>query len=145
MQETTTARHGRVPWVIVGLVSPLFVTVIVLSAMNGSFRQLFVFIALSMIVGYTGVGALLASREPANPIGWIMMTMGIGFIFSGLSSEWVVYTYLTNPGGLPFREAIVWINGWAVLLTFGPAPLFLAYFPTGTVPSPRWRFLPPAC
>ena len=58
-----------------------------ISILNDGFFEPFTILAVGMIVGYAGVGALVASREPANPIGWIMMAMGLGFLATGLATR----------------------------------------------------------
>ena len=142
MAEMPVPRRSAAPWVVVGISVPLFVLTIVLTALNGSFQDAFIFVAIVMIVGYTGVGAVLASREPGNRIGWIMITMGLGFLLTGFTDEYLTYAFVTAPGSLPLISLAAWLTNWSFILTFGPALLLLALFPTGQVPSPRWRFLP---
>src|SRR5947209_3489963 len=93
-----------------------------------------------VLVAFATVGALIASRRPRNPIGWIFC---LGTLLSALGNftlEYAVYTLITVPGSLP---AGAWIGvfagwargiGWFLLLTFA-----LLLFPNGHLPSPRWR------
>ena len=142
MAEPPDRRRSRVPWILLAVAAPVFVATVVISILNDGFFEPFTILAVGMIVGYAGVGALVASREPANPIGWIMMVMGLGFLATGLSDEAVTFTYVTDPGSLPFGSLWAWMTNWTYLVALGPAPLLIAVFPTGVVLSQRWRFLP---
>jgi hypothetical protein len=64
-------NRRRLPWVLWGVAMLLLVGTVLLSALNGSFGTdtWFIPLAVTMILGYTTVGALLASRNPRNPIG----------------------------------------------------------------------------
>jgi len=139
-------RRARLPWVLWTVAIVLLVmSTLALSARNGSIAEdpLFLTIAVLMVLGYDTVGALVASRNPSNPIGWLMMIVPLGFLASGLATEYAKYAYLTVPGGLPFRVAAAWISGWVGVVTVTPIPIILTLFPNGRVPSRRWRFLPP--
>ena len=84
--------------------------------------------------GYAAVGALVASREPANAVGWLLLAIALTFGLSDLS-----YAYARDPG-LPGAVAAAWFAGWIYF-----TPIYLAttmlplMFPTGRLPSPRWR------
>lgn len=91
---------------------------------------------------FAAVGAVVAARQPRNPVGWIFMVVGLtptaGF-FTGAYAG----TSLQTPGGLPAGTFVEWVSSWAwfpgigLLATFG----FLL-FPNGKLPSRRWRLLP---
>ena len=139
-------RRARLPWVLWTVAIVLLVmSTLALSTRNGSIAEdpLFLTIAVLMVLGYDTVGALVASRNPSNPIGWLMMIVPLGFLASGLATEYAKYAYLTVPGGLPFRVVAAWISGWVGVVTVTPIPIILTLFPNGRVPSRRWRFLPP--
>jgi signal transduction histidine kinase len=131
----------RAPWVLLAAGAAMAGAVIWISLLNGSFSEdgPFIAIALVSMTGWATVGAILASRNPANAIGWLMMTFGIGFAFAGLVSEWTTYAYVTNPGGLPFRAALLSLSNWSFLAVIITIPITLVLYPTGHVRSPRWR------
>ncbi|HEV8057965.1 MAG TPA: sensor histidine kinase [Actinomycetota bacterium] len=131
---------------ILGLTIVLLGATLTLSDLNHSFTSdaYFIVIAVVMMIGYVTVGAFVASRLPDSPLGWLLMTTGFAFLLAAASEEYATYTLLTSPGGLPFGQVAVWLNNWIFLLAVAPIPLFLALFPTGTVPSNRWRWLPRA-
>ena len=137
-------RRNRVPWVVVGLTVVLLGATLTLSILNDSVGSdaYFITIAILMMIGYVTVGAFVASRLPNNPLGWLLMTTGFAFLLAAGAEEYATYTLYTSPGALPFGQVAVWLNNWIFLVAVGPVPLFLALFPTGTVPSPRWRWLP---
>jgi hypothetical protein len=87
------------------------------------------------------VGALIASRRPSNPIGWICLAVGLLWMLNLLASSYVVYGLrVADPGSVPYPAAIgsmaEWLGPTAVLL-FGTYLLLL--FPDGKLPSSRWR------
>jgi len=130
----------RTPWFLAAGGLVLAVPTLALSVRNGSLSEdPFIIVALAMMTGWTAVGALLASRNPSNPIGWLMMTFGLGFLVSGMMEELSVYGFETNPGGVPLRTLWPWIANWSFIAILTPIPLLLILYPTGAVPSERWR------
>ena len=134
------------PWLLWALVMATLVVTLVLAGLNGTFRNdtIFIPIAVLMMVGYSTVGALLASRLRGNPIGWLMMIPGIGFLAAAFTSEYVTWAIRTSPGAHPLVEPAIAVNNTVFIVAVAPLPLLLLIFPTGRVPSPRWRWLPPA-
>ena len=133
----------RAPWLLLALGVLLAVGAVWLTALNGTFYQegAFIFLALLIVAGWATVGSLLASRNPSNPIGWLMLVFGIGFLALALTDEWATYAYETNPGGLPLRSFMLWLSGWAYVALLTPVPLILLLYPDGHVRSPRWRWV----
>jgi hypothetical protein len=87
------------------------------------------------------VGALIASRRPSNPIGWICLAVGLLWMLNLLTSSYVVYGLrVAVLGSVPYPAAIgslaEWLGPTAVLL-FGTYLILL--FPDGKLPSSRWR------
>ena len=122
----------------------LLSTALLLATLNGTFsRDPSTILSVVMVGTYVAVGALLASRVPQNPIGWLFLVVGIGVLLGGAASEYAVYALRTHPGKLPLGTAAAWITNWA----FTPAtlvPVILILFPTGRVPSRGWRWAPGA-
>ncbi|MCI0633057.1 MAG: sensor histidine kinase [Actinobacteria bacterium] len=142
----TGAVRTRAPWFLWGVAMLLLAGILALSAVNDTFSvdAPFIPLAVTMILGYSTVGALLASRNPGNPIGWLMMTIGGAFVIGGFATEYVHYTYVTNPGSLPGGLFAAWVINWIYAVMMSCLPHLGLLFPTGRVPSPRWRWLVPS-
>ncbi len=88
------------------------------------------------------VGAVVASRQPRNPIGWIFgviaFFLGVLILFSHV--YWSVVLGQAEPS--VGATVIAWIATWIwippMLLAMTLLPL---YFPTGRPPTPRWRWV----
>ena len=99
-----------------------------------------VIVATLAFVGYSVFGALLVSRHPGNPIGWLFCFAGLGAGVGGLATEYAIEALLANPGSLPAGEAMAWLGSWPwILFVPVPATVGLLLFPTGRPVSPRWR------
>jgi hypothetical protein len=86
------------------------------------------------------VGAVLASRRPAHPVGWLLLAIGVSVILLGLADAYAAYGLLARPGSLGgARWAAIYVEvSWVVLSTLLGFVLLLT--PTGSLPSPRWRW-----
>jgi signal transduction histidine kinase len=133
----------RAPWFLLGAAGALFAFAFPLGLVNGSIQSdpLFSSVAIVMMLGYTTVGALIASRRAGGPIGWLFMAVGLGFVLSVSTSEYAIYAY-RHPGELPLGLFAAWMNNWLFIPTITPLIVVLVVFPTGRVLSGRWRFLP---
>ena len=86
------------------------------------------------------VGSLIASRQPRNPVGWLIIGHALCFTLGEFGRQYAIYGVLTNPGSLPFAGAMAspaywaWFPGLLLMLAFLPL-----YFPNGRLLSPRWR------
>src|SRR5215204_5555385 len=52
-------------------------------------------------VSATTVGAVLASRRPRHPVGWLLLAAGLCLNASGVASAYADYGLLARPGALP--------------------------------------------
>jgi len=85
------------------------------------------------------VGALLASRRPRNPIGWILLADGFLWMLIVLIDYYGDYG-LASPGSLPFPVAVAALSQWFWVPTVGLLGIYLLLlFPDGRLPSRRWR------
>ena len=87
------------------------------------------------------VGALVASRRPENPVGWLLCLSGVFVSMSTFISMYAVYALLAREGSLPAGEASAWIAAWILPIIIGLQISYLLLFPTGRLPGRRWRWL----
>jgi hypothetical protein len=93
----------------------------------------------TIAVGYSVIGAIIASRLPSHPIGWICCVVGFTGAVEHLSGEYAVYALLAHPDTLIGGKAMLWLQGWFWILMFGLIVFLLLLFPNGRLPSRRWR------
>jgi len=125
-----SARSVRwLAWSLFGLCIACQVTTLALviwgSAPND---QLFILIT----IGYAVVGLLVALREPANAIGWLLL---VGAASLGLEETGIAYVVAAEG---PAEPLAAWLAVQLVWLYVGIVLLPLLY-PTGRLPTPRWR------
>jgi hypothetical protein len=91
------------------------------------------------VLAFPIVGALIASRRPHNPIGWICLADGFLWMFLAIIDLYGVYG-LAKPGSVPFPVVIYALGQWLWVPTVGLLAIYLALlFPDGRLPSRRWR------
>src|SRR5215204_5471858 len=92
-------------------------------------------------LAYPMVGALIASRLPTNPIGWIFC--GVGLLYTGqrFTIAYADYALLENPA-FPGGEVMAWFSTLVAYKGTVLAGVFLMLlFPDGHLLSPRWRIV----
>src|SRR5919112_568844 len=90
-------------------------------------------------IGYSVIGAIIASRLPNHPIGWLCCAIGLIAAVDHFGGEYSLYALLALPHSLPGGEAMLWLQGWFWMLFIGLIVFLLLLFPTGRLPSSRWR------
>ena len=92
-------------------------------------------------VFYPTVGAIVASRRPENPVGWLLCLYGLAISISYFCAEYAIYALLAEPNSLPAGEAMAWIVSWVLPIIIGLSAFLYLLFPTGRLPSRRWRWV----
>ena len=91
------------------------------------------------ILAFPLVGAMIASRRPQNPIGWICLADGLSWMLLALFDYYSVYG-LARPGSVPFPATVAGLSLWLWVPTVGLLAIYLVLqFPDGKLPSGRWR------
>jgi signal transduction histidine kinase len=86
---------------------------------------------------YATLGALIV-RRAGNVIGWVLIGIGGGQAISWLASAYAVFG-VAHPGTLPAPELAGLLGEWTFIPVFTGIGFMLLLFPSGTLPSSRWR------
>jgi len=86
------------------------------------------------------VGAVLASRRPAHPVGWLLLGLGLSLSMAGVVYAYVRYGLVARPGALPAAGYLTGLSNSMILIWLSCVGFVLLLTPTGSLPSPRWRW-----
>jgi signal transduction histidine kinase len=135
---TGSRRVTAVAWVLVTAVSLAGAVLTILA-----FGDLVIsdtisnFAAAPAAVLYATLGTLVV-RRAGNVIGWFLLGEGAGMAIVAAASAYAVLG-ITHPGTLPAPELVGLLAEWSVVPVFAVLGFMLLLFPSGTLPSPRWR------
>jgi signal transduction histidine kinase len=95
--------------------------------------------AVAGTIVYAALGTLIVRRAGGNLVGWLMLAEGTATTVVTTGSAYAIYGLKAHPGALPAAGAVGALSEAVfVLQAMGLAAVFLV-FPTGRLPSPRWR------
>jgi hypothetical protein len=98
--------------------------------------------AVTFVIAFALVGAVVAARRPHHRLGWIFCTIGLSQGLVTFTNEYAVYALWTAPGSVSGGPFMAWLTTW---VWAGAAPVLLTFvpllFPDRRLPSPRWRLV----
>ena len=96
--------------------------------------------ALLGFLAFALPGVVVARRQPGNPIGWILIGLGVLATFYTDAGRYAVFDYHFHRGGLPFGPAAALLASGLWTGVFLVLPLVILLFPDGRLPR-RWRMV----
>ena len=125
-------------WSLAGLSVAMFIASIVLYVLvlssqeatsTGALGEL---LTLVSFLAFPIVGALIASRHPKNPVGWICLAVGLLWM--------IIFLGDFIPGSGPYPVTMDALTQWIWIPPIGLLGIYLILlFPDGKLPSRRWR------
>jgi signal transduction histidine kinase len=104
----------------------------------GGPSQWFVVIAnVLFVLAFATVGALVASRVPGNPVGWLLLGSALAYTLAGLGTG-LAAPRASAPAGFVAAADLAGQPLYSAGLALGFLTLLL--FPTGSLPSRGWRW-----
>ena len=92
------------------------------------------------LVSSATVGAVVAARRPAHPVGWLLLGIALSLTGTAATAQYFVYGLLVRPGALPAARYAVLYQPATTFTALTLIGFVLLLTPTGSLPSPRWRW-----
>jgi hypothetical protein len=125
------SRTARLPWALLAATVVLAVAQVPLSLGHEPLFDTITYGLLALAFGVTG--ALVASRQPTNAIGWIFCASGV---WGGANELWEAIAYHRWPTGVAGQ----WVISWSWIWSLAAYTVVFLLFPGGRrLMSPRWR------
>ena len=136
-------------WSLLGLATGLFLLYAYLAATSGRYEGPLDYnnpIAIgaygALVLLYPTLGALIASRQPRNSIGWMFCASGIAVGLALCTQLYAERDAFGHDGALPGGEIACWASSWLFPVGLFVTPIFLLFlFPTGRPAGRFWKWV----
>jgi signal transduction histidine kinase len=132
-------RRAVLAWGLCAIAVALLVTSIVFSLVLGTWDPEDTGLVIPAALGTLAmalVGALLAART-GNAIGWLLLSIPVIFWISGLAQDVFDRGFAEGAG---YSTIAYWFSQWPFFASMLLLVAIFYLFPTGDLPSPRWRW-----
>jgi two-component system NarL family sensor kinase len=140
--KTKPSKAGRVAWAVTLISLTLaalgigMAVYLRFSTVNSLVPPHMLFSPISALI-FSITGALIASRHPKNPIGWLFVVVGLLSALILLASAYYDVSQIVP---LPGENFFLWLQTWVWIPTsLIPLSFLLQLFPDGRLPSRRWK------
>src|SRR5215207_6940381 len=125
--------------VMLGLAASLWLEVLLRRAGRADPLDTAVGPTVAMVSAAT-VGAILAGRRPRHPVGWLLLAFALSLSVNGVAGGYAPYGLQVRPGALPAAAWVAMYYPATALVGLILLGFVLLLTPTGSPPSPRWRW-----
>ena len=94
-----------------------------------------VFVSLGVPV----LGVVIVNKRPRNAIGWVFIVAGTALALVTFGQVYALHVLRADPGSLPAGRVLAWLSNVLWPIPLAALILLFLLFPTGRLPSPRWR------
>jgi signal transduction histidine kinase len=143
--ETRSARWARIVHVGSLVILALMLGALIVGFLSGEDRgnadPIYLVLVVVVVAGFSTLGRLIVTRAD-NRLGWVFLAMGAALAL-GLPAEGYLDVAFREPyvASLPGTQvAGMLANVFPAVMALGIPMLFLL-FPTGSPPTPRWRWV----
>jgi hypothetical protein len=134
-----TGSDTRRAWVLWALVMALLGAGVALWVLNNRLRPQDLSPFRLLVPGFATVGAIVVARRRGHVVGWLFLVLATIAALSGFCEASAIRAYLT--GTMAAGAYLAWVVNWLGGLGVLPLGLLLLVFPTGHLPSGRWRLV----
>lgn len=143
----TRTKAAITAWSTFGLGCVMFATALGLSIASNPYRPAAdrvgagdVIWALS-VLSIPLVGPFLATRQPRNPIGWLLCALGVGLSTGLAGSEYANHASSVPGSTLAAPEWAAWFANIPFAVSWTALGLTFLLIPDGSLPARRWRWV----
>jgi hypothetical protein len=149
MMRSIVLRHSTLlAWLLAGLTLLLLFGSLIFALLSRSAAIPVDLAGQARIVWLLGfaaapiVGALIATRQPNNPYGWLWLVFSLAFGgVSEFAEGYIIYARYVAPDQMPLTGLMILLATYGFLLGMALIPFILLLFPTGRLLSKRWRIV----